>query len=266
VLKPIAELDARGIHGVFCDIDDTLTWEGALVDTAYTALVRLHAAGIRVVPVTGRPAGWAAVLAATWPVDAVVAENGAVAFVRASEGGRVALETRFWDDEPTREKQRAKLDDLRAQLASRFPWAQLADDQWLRRCDVAYDVGERVQLAPERVAELRAAIEAAGARCLVSTVHAHAFLGEQDKARMLVRLARELWNDDLDGDAAARARYLFVGDSPNDAAGFAYFPLSAGPSNVRRFAATLSPPPAFVAPSPGGHGFSEIAAHVLATR
>jgi len=257
-LRPLDELalHARELRGVFCDIDDTLTHDGALVPAAYAQLCALVEAGLRVVPVTGRPAGWAAVLAAMWPVDAVVAENGAVAFVRA---GRV-VEARFWDDEAARASQHARLERLRAEAGARWPWAIAAGDQWQRLCDLAFDVGERQSLAPAQIADLRGFIQAAGARCLVSTVHAHAFFGEHDKAQMAVRLARELWSEDL---AAERARYLFVGDSPNDAAGFAYFPLSAGPSNVRRFAAELSPPPAFVAPSPGGHGFAEIAAAVL---
>jgi HAD superfamily hydrolase (TIGR01484 family) len=261
-VRPLDELEAsaRGLRGVFCDIDDTLTHAGALVPEAYAQLAALHEAGLRVVPVTGRPAGWAAVLAATWPVDAVVAENGAVAFRRVVEGGRAGVEPRFWDGDETRASQRTRLDELRRELGARWPWARPAEDQWLRLCDVAFDVGERQSLAAPHIAELRAAILGAGARCLVSTVHAHAFYGDHDKARMAERLARDLWGEDL---AAERSRYLFVGDSPNDAAGFAYFPISAGPSNVARYAAELDPPPAFVAPSPGGYGFAEIAAVVL---
>ena len=65
--------------GVFTDIDDTLTTEGAVTADALAALGALKAAGLHVIPITGRPVGWSERFAAAWPVDAIVAENGAVA-------------------------------------------------------------------------------------------------------------------------------------------------------------------------------------------
>ena len=72
-MRPIADLDPSSIRGVFYDIDDTLTHDGVVTTEAYAALVRARAAGLRVVLVTGRPAGWAEVLASLWPVDAAIA-------------------------------------------------------------------------------------------------------------------------------------------------------------------------------------------------
>ena len=63
----------RRILGVFTDIDDTLTTGGRLTADAFTALERLHEAGLIVVPVTGRPAGWCDHIARMWPVDGVAA-------------------------------------------------------------------------------------------------------------------------------------------------------------------------------------------------
>ena len=57
-MKPVTELDAGGVRAVLLDIDDTLTTDGRLTAQAYAALERLQRAGLRVVPVTGRPAGW----------------------------------------------------------------------------------------------------------------------------------------------------------------------------------------------------------------
>ena len=65
---------------VMTDIDDTLTLHGRLPAVAYDALERLQKDGIRVVAVTGRPAGWCDLIARMWPVDAVVGENGAFYF------------------------------------------------------------------------------------------------------------------------------------------------------------------------------------------
>src|SRR5690554_4343625 len=81
---PLAER-AR-IIGVLTDIDDTLTTEGALTGEARLALQRLRDAGLPVFAITGRPAGWSEPFALDWPVDAIVAENGAVALWRRPDG------------------------------------------------------------------------------------------------------------------------------------------------------------------------------------
>ncbi|MEJ5189544.1 MAG: HAD hydrolase family protein, partial [Breznakiellaceae bacterium] len=90
-MRPIQELtdtQARGVKYVLMDIDDTLTKEGKLVPEAYRALWDLHSAGLRCIPVTGRPAGWCDLIARQWPVDAVVGENGALVFwEEATTGG-----------------------------------------------------------------------------------------------------------------------------------------------------------------------------------
>ena len=80
-MQPLAALpdSVRGeIRGVLTDIDDTLSTHGKITATAYAAMERLHDAGLMVIPVTGRPAGWCDHIARMWPVDAVVGENGAL--------------------------------------------------------------------------------------------------------------------------------------------------------------------------------------------
>ena len=71
----------NAIVGVFTDIDDTLTTEGAITPDALQALHNLKAQGLMAIPITGRPVGWSIPFASTWPVDAMVAENGAVALL-----------------------------------------------------------------------------------------------------------------------------------------------------------------------------------------
>src|SRR6187551_3232938 len=75
------------ITGVFTDIDDTLTTDGEITPDALEALGELKAAGFKVVAITGRPVGWSEPFAASWPLDAIVAENGAVALQRDGKGG-----------------------------------------------------------------------------------------------------------------------------------------------------------------------------------
>lgn len=258
-MLPIAALpddEACRFAGLFTDIDDTLTWHGRLVPAAYQALCDAVDAGLRVVAVTGRPGGWAEVLAALWPVAAVIAENGGLAVIRGGE-------TQYWDDATTRQEQQRRLARLSADLLERFPSARLADDQPLRRVDVAFDIGERQQLAPAEIAALVDAIRGHGARALVSTVHAHAFYGDHDKATMIIRLAGRLWGDSA---ATVRERYVFVGDSPNDQAAFALFPCAVGVANLARYRDQLAPPPRYITTRPGGHGFAELVAQLLRAR
>ncbi|MBP9208251.1 MAG: HAD family phosphatase [Kofleriaceae bacterium] len=250
-MQPVAELagHAAELRGVFSDIDDTLTHGGVVELEAYAALVRARAAGLRVVLVTGRPGGWAEVLASVWPVDAAIAENGGVAFLRRH--GRLER-VYFEDGDPADDTRRlaAVADDI----LRTFPTARRADDGALRVTDVAFDVGEHQQVPAEVVAAMTTRMRALGARTLVSSVHAHAFFHGADKAQMSARVAGALWGEPA---AEVAARYAFVGDSPNDQAAFAFFAHSIGVANVSRYAASLRPPPRYVTTAPYGRGFAE---------
>ena len=82
-MRPIESMtaaEARGVRFVLFDIDDTITEYGRLLRQSYDALWDLSAAGLVVIPVTGRPAGWCDLIARQWPVSGVVGENGAFAF------------------------------------------------------------------------------------------------------------------------------------------------------------------------------------------
>jgi hydroxymethylpyrimidine pyrophosphatase-like HAD family hydrolase len=66
--------------------------------------------------------------------------------------------------------------------------------------------------------------------------------------------------------AARRAEYVFVGDSPNDAPMFAFFPNSVGVANVRTAAHRIERLPAYVTAASSGAGFAEVAGRLLAQR
>lgn len=257
---PDAALD--GLRGVFADIDDTLTTEGRLTAVAYAALEALHDSGLLVVPITGRPAGWCDHIARMWPVDAVVGENGAFWF--AYDGAARRLVKRFRDAEAVRAANRARLAAVRDRILAEVPGAALASDQRYREADLAIDYCEDVTPLPAAAVErVVALMREAGMSAKVSSIHVNGWFGEYDKLGMTRELARERFGVDLD---AARGRYLFVGDSPNDAPMFGYFPLSVGVANVRRFAAQLEHAPAFVTAAAGGAGFAELAGRILAAR
>ena len=64
---------------VLPNIDYTLTTQSAITRDALGALCNLKAAGLPVIAVTGSPGGRSEPFAQAWPVNAIVAENGAAA-------------------------------------------------------------------------------------------------------------------------------------------------------------------------------------------
>jgi len=263
-LVPIDEIDPRAcaaLEGLVFDIDDTVTRAGRLERAAFDEMWRLSEAGLRLVAVTGRPLGWCDVIARHWPIDIAVAENGAC-WAHAS-GAHVSWG--MFDGEAARASQRVLLDRVIAAVAHEMPEVALAEDQWARRCDIAFDVGEAKRVEGAELERLLGIIRAEGARVVVSSVHAHVIAGDYDKPRGVVRAVREVLGAGSDV-AADPARWLFVGDSANDAAAFEWFPLSAGVANVRAWLDRLPLAPAYVARSDRGAGFAEIAQVVLERR
>lgn len=208
------------------DLDDTLLDHGELTEPAYSALFRLQEAGLLLVGVTGRPAGWAQLLVRQWPVQAMVAENGAVAFER--HNGTV----RRWDgvDERTRSVRRQELGELVAELRAAFPLLVPADDVEARISDYTFDIGERCRVSDEIVARVASFARERGARSHRSSVHLHVGFDTDDKASGVIRLLRNALGED---EARVRSRYAYVGDSENDARCFAEFHTTIAVSNFR---------------------------------
>jgi len=57
-LSTMSSTQLDNIKFILTDIDDTLTTEGRLKSDAYNAMERLSLSGYKVIPVTGRCAGW----------------------------------------------------------------------------------------------------------------------------------------------------------------------------------------------------------------
>jgi len=257
-VKPLAALDARAISTVLFDIDETLTTEGRLTAPAYAALERLKDAGKRLVPVTGRPAGWCDHIARMWPVDAVVGENGAFYF-GLFEG---KLFKRYHDDAPTRARKRSLLTGIADRILAAVPGCALASDQAYRESDLAIDYCEDVAPLPLQAAERIASLmREAGLTAKISSIHVNGWFGAYDKLATTKLLFAERFGLDL---AAGNRTAAFCGDSPNDAPMFAFFESSVGVANVRRFESLLSHPPKYVTQAASGAGFAELAAHLLA--
>ncbi len=262
MMLPLATLpDAtlRAIDVVFTDIDDTLTTDGLLSAAALHAMEALRGAGVRLVPVTGRPAGWCHGLARLWPVAGVVAENGAAAFWL--EGGR--QRERYWIDDPqARADQRTQLASIQAQALQHLPGLNPAKDQFMRIGDIAFDLAENTH-PPEPAARIDALIgflRSHGLSTAVSSIHAHGYIGERNKRTMTEHFTRDAWGSGLQSLAQ---RAAFIGDSANDAPMFEAFPISVGVANVVHALSHLPTPPAYITQAAQGHGFIEFATALL---
>ena len=111
--------------------------------------------------------------------------------------------------------------------------------------------------AAERIAAL---MREAGLHAKVSSIHVNGWFGEYDKLSMTRDLFREQFAIDLD---RSRDSVLYVGDSPNDAPMFAFFPNSVGVANIHRFVGAMPAMPKFVTGATSGAGFVELVDHLL---
>lgn len=261
-MRPIDQLqgkDKARIRFVLTDIDDTLTCEGRLPSVVFAAMERLQASGIRVIPITGRPAGWCDHIARMWPVDGLVGENGAFYF-RYDEQKKKMLR-RYWKTEAERAQDREKLDRLKHLILQEVPGCAVSADQAYREADLAIDFCEDVaQLPQNSIDAIINHFKAAGAVAKLSSIHVNGWFGDYDKLEMTRIMFRELFDIAIDQDLD---RILFIGDSPNDSPMFRFFPHSVGVANVLDFEGLLSAEPAWVTRNRGGYGFAEMVDHLL---
>jgi len=259
-LSAMPQAIRNGIRGVLADIDDTLSTQGRLTAGAYLALEKLRAAGKLVIPITGRPAGWCDHIARMWPVDAVVGENGA--FYMHHDDARHKLVKRFVAGTAERAANRARLAAIGEAILNAVPGTALASDQLYRETDLAIDFCEDVPPLPRTAVDrIVALMEAEGMTAKISSIHVNGWFGNYDKLAMTRTLLAEVFAVDLD---AQRERFVFIGDSPNDAPMFAFFGNAVGVANVRPYLERIATPPAYITRAEAGAGFVELAEFLLA--
>ncbi len=256
------------ITGVFTDIDDTLTTAGAITSDALQALADLKAAGLNVIAITGRPIGWCEqfmVGAAPWPVDAMVAENGAVAFVHPQPSSALdsPLSKLYQQDAVTRAANQMRMQQIGARVMFEVPGVFITRDSVGRETDLAFDYHEHARLTPETVERVVGLLQGYGMHTTVSSIHIHGCFGNFDKWQGANWIVRELLGRDL---AQELDRWVFVGDSGNDQAMFEHFTHSVGVANIRHCADRLTHLPRYIAPSERGAGFAEVARAVTDDR
>jgi len=254
---PVSQRSA--IRYVLCDIDDTLTLDGRLPADAYAAMERLNKTGIRVIPITGRPAGWCDHMARMWPIAGLVGENGAFYF--RYDANRRRMVRRYWKTDHERREDRARLDLIAQDILDAVPGCRVSADQPYREADLAIDFCEDVPALPMAdVEKIVRCFEQAGARAKISSIHVNGWFGDYDKLAMTRIFFREQFACELE---AVCKEVVFAGDSPNDEPMFAFFPHAVGVANVRDFVDRMKHPPAWVTEGEGGYGFAEMVGILL---
>jgi len=276
-MKNLSDFHSK-IEFVLTDIDDTLTTDGQLESQAYSALWRLHDAGLKVIPITGRPAGWCEMIARMWPVAGVVGENGGFYFRYAAPVGDLTsakksdsqnekikkMQRWFFADEKFIKESKLKLAVIENEVLSSVKGTAIASDQFCRLMDLAVDFCEDVPALPEsEVTRIVQIFEKHGAHAKVSSIHVNGWFGDYDKLSTSFRFLKSEYGLT---ESEILEKCAFVGDSPNDEPMFSRFPHSFGVANVKKFASRMKSLPAYVSFSEGGAGFSQVADRILELR
>ena len=257
-MQPLATWrPTKRIIGVLTDIDDTLTTDGAITPDASQALARLQAAGLKVIPVTGRPVGWSVPFAQSWPVDAIVAENGAVGLIHTP--GQ-ALRKIYQQSATERAHNLARMQAVSQRVLKEVPASRLAQDSAGRETDIAIDHSEFSHLPQTAIDDVLRVLRSEGMTATVSSIHINAWFGAHNKLEGARWIVRELWGRDLDAEID---QWVYVGDSTNDQVMFAHCVNSVGVANIRLFEAQLTHPPQFITRGERGAGFAELTRHLL---
>ncbi len=268
--KPLEKMSAAArsrVRYVLTDIDGTLTApDGRLPAKSYSAMERLRAAGIKVIPITGRPAGWCDHIARMWPADGVVGENGALFYMRDDASAKM-IKIYSEPSAIVRESNMKRLLSMYSAVKRKFPSVELASDQNFRETDVAIDYCEDVRpsLTVADAFEIKKFCESRGATAKVSNIHVNAWFGDYTKLKMSKRILKDVFGET---DDSMLEKTVYAGDSDNDAEMFGHFKLSVGMADIRAYAASMPAEfhPKYVAPLRGADGFSRLAAAILQGR
>jgi HAD superfamily hydrolase (TIGR01484 family) len=242
------------IVGVFTDIDDTLTTEGAITSDAIQALQNLKAAGLMVIPITGRPVGWSIPFAANWPVNAMVPENGAVALLNNVSKNQV--DKIYQQDPATRIHNFQQMQRIAQKVLKEIPGTVLAQDSAGRETDIAFDHSEFHKLTTEQIQQVVQLLQQEGLTTTVSSIHINAWFGSHNKWQGAQWILKQLTCRDLKQELD---QWVYIGDSTNDQIMFEHFTHSVGVANIRRFENELKHLPEYIATQERGAGFSEVA-------
>ena len=258
----ITDIISQNFSTILFDIDDTITTDGVLPAASYTALEQLKNAGYRMIPVTGRPAGWCDMIARFWPIDAVVGENGAFYF---RYDHHVKKLKKIYAEGLDLKKALAEHRQIEDKVLAQFPQTRLSRDQPYRDIDIAFDFAEDIvpPMPMDDVIDMKNALEKLGLMAKISSIHVNAWRGNHDKLSTALKLAKDEFQISA---SALKSECLYVGDSPNDEPMFEYFDHSVGVRNVMDFWEQLKHKPSYVTKNRSGDGFVELSKLLLKSR
>ncbi len=252
--RPLSTL--RGpVRALFSDVDGTMTSGERIEASTFEALERLGDAGVPLIMVTGRPAGWGQAFMKMMPVLAVVTENGGVTFVR--EGRRT--NKIYGVPQASLPEWRRRMNDAAVEVMSKVPGARLSSDSKYREVDLAIDWNEEVSLTKDDAEHAVSIIRKAGFTAVRSSVHVNFGPPHFDKLSACMTVVRQV----LGGDANDLSPYVFVGDALNDAPMFGGFPTSVGVANIKQWWDDLAFKPSYLTELPEGAGLRELIAHLM---
>jgi HAD superfamily hydrolase (TIGR01484 family) len=249
-LSQVGSSDWKNIRLVATDMDGTLTCGGKFTPALLQALTALAAAGITVLIVTGRSAGWVSGLVNYLPIQGAIAENGGLFYPQGRETP-VAL-TPIVD----LSKHRQNLASSFKYLQTKFPKIRESADNHFRITDWTFDVQG---LLAEELLSLENLCHSIGWGFTYSNVQCHIKPHRQDKAIGLLQVLREYFPQ------YKSEQVVTVGDSPNDESLFqsSYFPVSVGVNNVLHYTDKLKHHPIYITTAAEGEGFCELVRYIL---
>jgi HAD superfamily hydrolase (TIGR01484 family) len=240
----------QAVRLIATDMDKTITVSEQFTPMLLHRLEALAIAGLDVIIVTGRSAGWVSGIAHYLPVKGAIAENGGIFYTPDTE----QLLQPIADLSAHRQALAATFAKLQAQ----FPQICESSDNQFRKTDWTFDV---TGLSKTDLQTMDAICQAQGWSFTYSTVQCHIKLPQQSKATGILQVMQTHFPQ------YTLAQTVTVGDSPNDESMFdsAIFPLSVGVANVLHYRDQLRHQPVYITDAAEGKGFCELADRLIAT-
>lgn len=240
----------QAVRLIATDMDGTLTQQGKFTATLLHALETLAEAGLLVVIVTGRSAGWVSALVHYLPVAGAIAENGGLFY--PATGGTPQLLVPITGLEQHRQHLRMVFQHLKQSV----PQLRESSDNGLRLTDWTFDIAG---LTLEKIQRISMLCSQLGWGFTYSTVQGHIKPLSQDKGTGLRQVLQQHFPQ-ISLDAV-----LTVGDSPNDESLFNpdWFPVSVGVANATTYRDQLRYPPLYLTHAAEAEGFCELANYLL---
>ncbi|MBL4634290.1 MAG: HAD family phosphatase [Kofleriaceae bacterium] len=249
----------EGLRGptraLFTDLDSTMTTAGHLRSDTVASSYRLRDAGVEIVLVTGRPAGWGHALANIFPFTAVITENGGVSFIAEGNGYKKI----YGVPEANLSELRSRMRAAAHKALQMVPDARMSSDSHYREVDLAIDWNEEVKIPRSQADRIVALLQTQGFAASRSSVHVNYGPKGVDKSTACLAVLKRVFA----ADASDLDDFVYLGDSLNDAPAFALFPKSVGVANVGDAWALLPSKPAYITHGSEGAGFEELVARLL---